>query len=101
MYTQNQPHYDAAQWVDGGDVQAFATKVDPGLSLTWSVNDDGSLRAIIPDAGVEVDVPVDAWLVTPPTWGQPFWAGLVWLGSPSGNGYFTDAEFQAEFTLES
>jgi hypothetical protein len=97
-YTLNPPRYDAHQWTLGANVAAFTAIIDPAGSMTWHVNDDGSLNYEAVWAG-SASIPVNGWVVS-----IPFWTSVSWqfptatTGSPSGNPFFTDAEFTSQFT---
>lgn len=95
-FTQNPPKYDAVQWTDDGDPEAFAAVADPTNVGIWTVNDDGSLQ--MDYFGNLFEIPVDGWIASVPYWIAVNWSILLWTPSPDGNIFFTADQFAVQFT---
>jgi hypothetical protein len=99
-YTQNAPYYDAQQWTSSRTIADFTTAINSPIT-GWSENPDGSLTLSEPLLGT-FTIPLNAWIVSAPTWQGTAVCNFLSsnLNSPSGNPYFTDSEFAAQFTVK-
>lgn len=95
-YTQNPTKYDAVQWTEGGDPEAFSAVVDPTADGVWTVNEDGSLH--LDYFGSTLDFPIGVWVVSLPYWTVAAWRALSWTMTTDGTFFFDPGQFDTQFT---